>query len=1052
MVAIMPSTSFLVPSSMTGSGSSSQSRCNATSSSSSSSLSSLGSRGTRADPCGEANDYGFIEYRRSATMDNTYNRQPKIELSPSRRTANKYLHSNHDDYANPIRNVIRKSASLLSANWWANRILQHNKSQNNMYYNQSVKSRQLEPSMTRRWRSVGTLLRSGHTDEQDVSEACTSSERHVPSHVAPRQQQGVAQQQQQYRPRASTLVQQNRRNVEESVGHRRTMSLLNNNNNIENTRKPQEFYLLDDFLRHPTPPREQPLQQPHRDEISSQRLQQHKPVYHTSLLNSSSRVLHKPTDYKSSSASQRSYSMDTSKYRYPQSVRHITTDQRATNNYRSQLLESRRNAVRPTPLSSSLHPALGHSPEPPPVPPPPPSDLLSDLYRRSISDRSCSCRSCDVRLIHDSYATLLSHSLVASSTNPPAIHQKEAPTGLELSTSTRQHHQQQQPSSKLGPGSRLSHVSAKSATLCNGDLQSKHRISRDLAVPPPPPPAAFKQQQQHHQTGVTSVKGSNNNQHHKLDNQQLSPNNNNVHHNNNKCGGGSPCSESSSPRKPAADSKGVTSVRDGITYPVSSAEALRLFGSRLTQYERTEIAEYPQVWYLGLDACKIHCEEGGPQNGGYDDDNGSYHKVLHDHVAYRYEILEVIGRGSFGQVIRALDHKTNTHVAIKIIRNKKRFHHQALVEVRILDHLRKKDRDGSHNIIHMLEYFYFRNHLCISFELMSLNLYELIKKNNYQGFSLNLIQRFTRSLIQCLRLLHRENIIHCDLKPENVLLKQRGSTGIKVIDFGSSCYSHHRVFTYIQSRFYRSPEVILGLPYGTPIDMWSLGCILAELYTGYPLFPGENEVEQLACIMEVLGMPPKSVVAAASRRRLFFDSKGNPRCITNSKGRKRKPGTKELATATRCNDRLFVDFISQCLEWDATKRMTPDEALKHPWLNQTSSTFELTRCSSQETPTSTHKSASAAALASTRSDSDLPGSSSILPPPPPPPLPNDAYSLYRVYKGTRKPSIHCSKERQSSADAIDRRSQNRTGSMQRESSLPEKSSLDDSGTFLPPIL
>lgn len=95
-------------------------------------------------------------------------------------------------------------------------------------------------------------------------------------------------------------------------------------------------------------------------------------------------------------------------------------------------------------------------------------------------------------------------------------------------------------------------------------------------------------------------------------------------------------------------------------------------------------------------------------------------QVLHDHIAYRYEILEVIGKGSFGQVIRALDHMTNKHVAIKLIRNKKRFHHQALVEVRILDHIRKKDKDGGHNVIHMLEYFYFRNHLCISFELMRL--------------------------------------------------------------------------------------------------------------------------------------------------------------------------------------------------------------------------------------------------------------------------------------------------------------------------------------------
>lgn len=93
-------------------------------------------------------------------------------------------------------------------------------------------------------------------------------------------------------------------------------------------------------------------------------------------------------------------------------------------------------------------------------------------------------------------------------------------------------------------------------------------------------------------------------------------------------------------------------------------------------------------------------------------------QIIHDHISYRYEILEVIGKGSFGQVVRALDYKTNKPVAIKIIRNKKRFHHQALVEVRILDELRKKDPNNEHNVIHMQDYFYFRNHLCISFELM----------------------------------------------------------------------------------------------------------------------------------------------------------------------------------------------------------------------------------------------------------------------------------------------------------------------------------------------
>lgn len=111
-----------------------------------------------------------------------------------------------------------------------------------------------------------------------------------------------------------------------------------------------------------------------------------------------------------------------------------------------------------------------------------------------------------------------------------------------------------------------------------------------------------------------------------------------------------------------------------------------------------------------------------------------------------------------------------------------------------------------------MEYFEFRNHTCFTFELLSINLYELIKKNKFQGFSLPLVRKFAYAILQCLNLLYKNQLIHCDLKPENILLKHPGRTGIKVIDFGSSCYEHQRVYTYIQSRFYRAPEVILGAP------------------------------------------------------------------------------------------------------------------------------------------------------------------------------------------------------------------------------------------------
>ncbi|XP_067358659.1 dual specificity tyrosine-phosphorylation-regulated kinase 4 isoform X2 [Channa argus] len=371
---------------------------------------------------------------------------------------------------------------------------------------------------------------------------------------------------------------------------------------------------------------------------------------------------------------------------------------------------------------------------------------------------------------------------------------------------------------------------------------------------------------------------------------------------------------------------------EGQRLPMSPIEALKNFQDRLTEFEQEEIMDYAEIWFLGLGSQKIEGSQGAPQNSGYDDEHGSYIRVLHDHIAYRFEVLEVIGKGSFGQVVKCLDHKNNELVAIKMIRNKKRFHHQALVELKILDVIKRKDKDNLHNVIHMKEYFYFRNHLCISFELLGVNLYELIKKNNFQGFSLALIRRFAHALLRCLQMLHREKIIHCDLKPENILLSQRGPGNIKVVDFGSSCYEQQRVYTYIQSRFYRSPEVILGHPYSMAIDMWSLGCILAELYTGYPLFPGESEEEQIACIMEVLGMPPNDFVQSASRRRLFFDSKGNPRNITNSKGKKRRPNSKELSAALKTNDALFLDFIKRCLTWDPTKRMTPDEGLQHEWI------------------------------------------------------------------------------------------------------------------------
>ena len=130
--------------------------------------------------------------------------------------------------------------------------------------------------------------------------------------------------------------------------------------------------------------------------------------------------------------------------------------------------------------------------------------------------------------------------------------------------------------------------------------------------------------------------------------------------------------------------------------------------------------------------------------------------------------------------------------------------------------------------------------------------------NRFRGVSLSPIRKLSIQLLLALQLLAQPdvNIIHCDLKPENILLCHPRRSAIKLIDFGSSCYANAPTYTYIQSRFYRSPEVLLGIPYTAKIDIWSLGCVVVEMHTGEPLFGGLNQADQVCRIIDILGLPP----------------------------------------------------------------------------------------------------------------------------------------------------------------------------------------------------
>lgn len=268
----------------------------------------------------------------------------------------------------------------------------------------------------------------------------------------------------------------------------------------------------------------------------------------------------------------------------------------------------------------------------------------------------------------------------------------------------------------------------------------------------------------------------------------------------------------------------------------------------------------------------------GCKNDGYDNEDSDYILYVNDILGSeetghknRYLILDVLGQGTFGQVVKCQNLRTQEVVAVKVVKNRTAYFNQSMMEVSVLDLLNSKlDKNDDHHLLRLKDTFIHKQHLCLVFELLSVNLYELIKQNQFRGLSTTLVRVFAQQLLNGLSLLNKARIIHCDLKPENILLKNLESPIIKIIDFGSACDERQTVYTYIQSRFYRSPEVLLGLPYSAAIDMWSLGCIAVELFLGLPLFPGSSEYNQVSRITEMLGPPPQWMLDHGKQAGEFF--------------------------------------------------------------------------------------------------------------------------------------------------------------------------------------
>ncbi|KAG2601695.1 hypothetical protein PVAP13_5KG605800 [Panicum virgatum] len=321
------------------------------------------------------------------------------------------------------------------------------------------------------------------------------------------------------------------------------------------------------------------------------------------------------------------------------------------------------------------------------------------------------------------------------------------------------------------------------------------------------------------------------------------------------------------------------------------------------------------------------------------EENKDFPIVLNSVIAGRYYVTEYLGSAAFSKVVQAHDLQTGMDVCLKIIKNDKDFFDQSLDEIKLLKFVNKYDPLDEHHVLRLYDYFYHQEHLFIVTELLRANLYEFQKYNQESGgevyFTLPRIQVIARQCLEALVYLHHLRIIHCDLKPENILIKSYSRCEIKVIDLGSSCFLTDNLCLYVQSRSYRAPEVILGLPYDQRIDIWSLGCILAELYTGEVLFPNEPVPMMLAQMIGIVGPIDMEMLELGQETQKYFTDDYD--LFTKNEETDQLeyliPERSSLRRHLQCPDSEFVDFLSYLLQINPRKRPTADEALQHPWLS-----------------------------------------------------------------------------------------------------------------------
>ncbi|CAA7037298.1 unnamed protein product [Microthlaspi erraticum] len=361
------------------------------------------------------------------------------------------------------------------------------------------------------------------------------------------------------------------------------------------------------------------------------------------------------------------------------------------------------------------------------------------------------------------------------------------------------------------------------------------------------------------------------------------------------------------------------------------------------------------------------CVKGVARNGSppwrEDDKDGHYMFEMGDDLTPRYKIYSKMGEGTFGQVLECWDRERKEMVAVKIVRGVKKYREAAMIEIEMLQHLGKHDKGGN-RCVQIRNWFDYRNHICIVFEKLGSSLYDFLRKNNYRSFPIDLVREIGWQLLECVAFMHDLRMIHTDLKPENILLvssdyvkvpEYKGSrlqrdvcykrvpksSAIKVIDFGSTTYERQDQNYIVSTRHYRAPEVILGLGWSYPCDIWSIGCIIVELCTGEALFQTHENMEHLAMMERVLGPFPQQMLKKVDRHAEKYVRRGR---LDWPDGATSRDSLKAVLKLPRLQNLIMqhvdhsagelINMVQGLLRFDPTERLTAREALRHPFFTR----------------------------------------------------------------------------------------------------------------------